>query len=925
MKHALALTVFLMMAGLSAEAAETPDAPQPVRVDAFGDALPPGALFRLGCTRLHHLGEIADLWFSPDGRAVTTISASGTAITWEITRGKETRRMKLASSNGRLLLCRLTANPNRILAIDDEGNFFVFSAFDGKLVLRTDVNGNAVHLSADGKRLIFFDNDDASLRHLDGGTGRLIKTVRLALRQRKMPSMAFSPDGRWFTPLGLQRIKGLELWDTNSGKQIYVLNEKGNFTMATPAFSPDGRYVAAADSSDFAAKPGLPVIIWDLVTGKEVRRLRVVYSKKPRVSSIGNTQQFLAFSGDGNLLAYVEGYIDGESVWVWDVKTGKIRQQLKAMGSLGEEGFLGQPKRLVFSRDGTMLAAGGESGAVLIWNLTNGKRIGHDRVEVFDPAMHYVGGGKGIVVGYAPSRAQSARRTATGVWDVGTGRRVLTLLGKELADVSATGELLAVCDVDPPDMPKDKHAARRAEILDLATGRARWHSTELGPDLRFSSDGKKLGSFGPELKVHDARTGKELSRLKLEGSHAISHDLRYAVRADLRQGKLRLLEVAGGRQLWEISKLPAVEGDCVIVFSPDGELLAVRDPNSLSLWQTKTGKQLLRTQRDGLLLGFSPDGHTLLFQEGQDDEDDDYQFYVRTFSLGKKNSSNGFPGYTRTHPRLIEEDRAYFQGFFDFVGPDRMTFQTDSGSIVSADSKILVTAADPYLIQVWETATGKLLCRFQGDRDGAHIPVLAPDCRTLTTQNANGTITVWDLTGLRLAERKGRLPVSAAEFERCWTSFADDRDGESFFRGYWKLAADPEKTVARLRDRLKPVPATDPKRISQWIAQLNSKEFARRSGAAKELEGDESALPILRSTLQKALALEAQQRITKIVEKLEAGPKRNPEVLRAYRLVQLLEQIGSPAARDLLRTLSHGAKGAMLTSEAQDSLRRLGG
>jgi hypothetical protein len=276
---------------------------------------------------------------------------------------------------------------------------------------------------------------------------------------------------------------------------------------------------------------------------------------------------------------------------------------------------------------------------------------------------------------------------------------------------------------------------------------------------------------------------------------------------------------------------------------------------------------------------------------------------------------------------LVEENRNTFQEFFDYVRPAGVTFtfQRDFGSIASADSKILVTAADPYQIQVWETATGRRLCRLQGERDGAHMPVLSPDCRTVTTRNANGTITVWDITGLRLAEQKGRLPVSPAEFERCWTSFADERDGENFFRAFWKLAADPDETITRLGGRLKPAPAADPKRISQWIAELDNQEFAVRARAEKELSREESALPILQRALEKKLSLEARQRLARLVERLQAGPRRSPEALRLYRVVQLLEQINSAAARDLLRTLSRGAEGTMLTREARASLQRVGG
>ncbi|MCI0420528.1 MAG: WD40 repeat domain-containing protein, partial [Acidobacteria bacterium] len=451
---------------------------------------------------------------------------------------------------------------------------------------------------------------------------------------------------------------------------------------------------------------------------------------------------------------------------------GKVRHQLKRPPSLIEQSFLTPSKRLVFSPDGNLLAAGGDFGTVLIWSLTTGKLVGPELPEVFEHTIRYVDGGKRIVVGYMRSPVQSDGRAATGVWEVATGRQVLTLPEKALADVSATGELLAVFNADPQDSPKKKKTTpRQAEVVDLASGKTLWHSTELGADLRFSRDGKKLAGFGPAMKVLDARTGKELSRLKLQESHAVSPDLSYAVRADLKEGKLRLLELASGRQLWQSTELPKAEQEIhVILFSPDDELLAVHELNNnhFFLWQTKTGKQLLRSQPDGRLLGFLPDCRTLLFQEGEDDG----ELCVRTFRLGQKTSGHGFSGYTRTHPLWMEENRAYFQEFFDYLRAGMMTFQRDFGAVASRDSKLFVTAAEPFLIQVWETATGKLLCRLQGDRDGAHLPVLSPDCRTLTTRNANGTITVWDLTGLRLAEQKEQLPVSAAEFERCWASFA---------------------------------------------------------------------------------------------------------------------------------------------------------
>ena len=532
----LALTVFVMLVFCSARTGETQVKAQADRVDAFGDALPPGALFRLGSTRWHHLGEITDLRFSEDGRSITTVgSDSGLAVTFDIASGKETRRVKLKP--GELMLFpRFSTNGERILANAAE-HLLLFSATNGKLLLRIEGEIDKAQMSPDGKRLMHFD-DDGDLRHVDAATGRLIKTVRLssALKFENW-SPTIPPDGKWVSAFDRKGKKGLEIWDADSGKQVHLLNKGGNFSMAAPAFSPDGRFVAAADSSHFR-DPGLPVIIWDLVTGKEVRRLRVEYPKSVKGNSIGSDEQFLRFSADGNLLAYLEGYMDSQTIWVWDVKTGKVRQQLKANGRLGESGFFTPAAHLAFCRDGTMLAAAGKSGAVLIWNLTTGKLVRPKQPEVFERTIRYVEHGKRIVVGYR-SPEKFTPGAATEVWEVGTGRQVLTFPGKALADVSATGNLLALYDPASPDSPNNKDAPRRAEIVDLASGKTRWYSTKLGSDLRFSPDGKKLVSFRKGVKILDPRNGKELSHLKLETWQAIS---RSALRRPCRlpEGQTRL-------------------------------------------------------------------------------------------------------------------------------------------------------------------------------------------------------------------------------------------------------------------------------------------------------------------------------------------------------------------------------------------------
>jgi RNA polymerase sigma factor (sigma-70 family) len=78
--------------------------------------------------------------------------------------------------------------------------------------------------------------------------------------------------------------------------------------------------------------------------------------------------------------------------------------------------------------------------------------------------------------------------------------------------------------------------------------------------------------------------------------------------------------------------------------------------------------------------------------------------------------------------------------------------------------------------------------------------------------------------------------------EEQWTSFWDDlAQGKS---GRVLLALDtlcryPEQSVLRLRERLKPVAAPDPKKLTEaarWIPGLDSDQFAARQKAAAELE-----------------------------------------------------------------------------------------
>jgi HEAT repeat protein len=110
---------------------------------------------------------------------------------------------------------------------------------------------------------------------------------------------------------------------------------------------------------------------------------------------------------------------------------------------------------------------------------------------------------------------------------------------------------------------------------------------------------------------------------------------------------------------------------------------------------------------------------------------------------------------------------------------------------------------------------------------------------------------------------------------------------------------------------------------ARLIADLDSSRYAVRQQAAEALARlDESAVPALRAALAGRPSAEVRRRIGQLLAKAQ-GPFPRPETLGALRAVTVLEQVGTPEARELLRVLARGMSEARLTQEAQAALRRL--
>jgi RNA polymerase sigma factor (sigma-70 family) len=646
---ALALTLALLAGGVGALACrgpaagpdegqappQKPERPRPpegpaARADRYGDALPAGAVARLGTVRFRHGSLVTGLAFAPDGKTLVSASYDKTLRVWDAATGRELRRLPpfrgslaglSASADGRTVaVCEYgweafladTATGRVTPLRPQPGAFRVCVALspDGKLLA---VGASSIRLwdAAAGKplrewrghsgqvrRLAFAPDgkalasgDDTSARLWEAATGK--ELLRLGVGS-PVRALAFSPDGK---ALATGSEDGrLRLWELPSGKRLHESPAQG-LPVRAAAFSPDGKVVASGVN-------GL-VTLWDAAVGKELRRLW------------GAGAEAVAFSPDGATLA-TGG--NGGTIRLWDVRTGKERP-------LAAAGHQGMVRTVAVSRDGTLAATGGGDRLVRLWALPSGKEA--RRIDA--ASTWFVG---------AVALSPDGRTVATdkGLWDTATGR---FRPGREGPRTAFRGQDYSVEAIAfAPDGKTVAMATRDAESgkgrmirrRDAVTGReVGGFGTERVRALAYAPDGKALaaGNEDGSITLWDVAAGRELRRIaghrREVNSVAFAPDGRLLASSSF-DGDLFLWGPATGKQ---VRRLVRGEGRragpvnvLAVAFSPEGRMLASAEEPfssalgaSVTLWEVATGqvrRRLAGHEGDVNSLAFAGDGRTLV-------------------------------------------------------------------------------------------------------------------------------------------------------------------------------------------------------------------------------------------------------------------------------------------------------------------------
>jgi WD40 repeat protein len=316
------------------------------RVDRHGDALPAGAVARLGTTRLRHGGAVNCVAFSSDGRLLASGGDDRLVRLWEPTTGREVGRLE--GPGGAIVNLAFTPSGRGLLTADDNGSLRFWDVHGGEELWRDggDNPSPSFVLTPDGRSFLIPTGDHTasiSLREL--GTGREINRFDADF---PITALAISRDGAVLAAAGAEGT--IALWQLHSGAELHRIRSSEQRVPAI-AFSPDGKRLASCGRDD-------RLVFWDVQTGKETH-------EGDEKLYFGNE---VAFSADGKTLATGCGWFGGE-VRLWDVRTCKslrvLAQHPRGVGNLR------------FSPDGKTLAVTfiGDH-AVRLWDWSAGREFG---------------------------------------------------------------------------------------------------------------------------------------------------------------------------------------------------------------------------------------------------------------------------------------------------------------------------------------------------------------------------------------------------------------------------------------------------------------------------------------------------------------------------------------------------------------------
>ncbi len=569
MSHLPRSLLFLAMVGLAIQAAGALAAKPPlsrVVLDGIGRRFPPtGGPLMLDAWPLplrESPGNMMAVAISQDGSRIATgcghPGQAGELVLWNTATGREERVLRFSRGV-------------RSVAFGKDAQWLATGGYDGVARIIDAASGktlrelrghaeaiNGIALAPDFATLATGSHDD-TIRLWKLADGSTLHTLKG--HSDDVLCVAISPDGRWLASGG--RDNTVRVWNLATGALTLTLQGHEQLIEAV-AFSQGSGQVASA-SWDGTAR------IWDVAAGQEVHALR----RNTRVSG-------LAFSPKGTTLAVGDW---SRQLVLWDYANDRIDTEFAAHGST--------VYAIAYRSDGAQLASCGFDGVARLWKADG------TSVQTFVRR---------------PTLGGDARTIAAAAWSPDE-TRVATLHGDgvvrltDTASGAAAGELRlpsdrVTCVAHSPTGPLifTGAASGKVQIWNPADGSVAAlgsHGAEVTA-LAISADGALAATCAKDgtMQVYDAAAKKTLATADAKSPPqcvAFDPQGRYLASGH-DDGRMRVWEP---RTLRETGiDINVQQPAAALAFAPAGEVLAVAQGQSVSLWrmdQPDAKPQQLRT------------------------------------------------------------------------------------------------------------------------------------------------------------------------------------------------------------------------------------------------------------------------------------------------------------------------------------------
>jgi WD40 repeat protein len=423
-------------------------------------------------------------------------------------------------------------------------------------------------------------------------------------------------------------------------------------------------------------------------------------------------------------------------------KTAKVAQKgspAEKAELLIQNGHSGHVLAVALSRDGKLLATGGEDNVIKLWDATTGLLI-RDIEGHTDFVRH---------IAFSPNNtrmASAGNDRSVKVWDVANGKLIHNM---------------------------------------------QFHS-DLVTSVAFSPDGRLIasGSHDGTIKLWDAAGGKLIDTLAPESESESDRINTVAFSPDGR------LIASGGYdkkiRLWDVRSRSEVrtfgqQGEAIncVAFGPDSSKIAsCSNDKTIKVWDVSTGQMIasLVGHTDAVRdIAFGRDGN-IIVSAGKDRT-------IRIWNLSSKSAST-LQGHSAEitavalsldGQTIASASRDNTAKLWDMAsGKVRFSLESHSFAIISVafshDSQTIASASRDGAIQLWDAGTGRLL-RAVGDHTHEVAAIaLSPDGKTVASGGLDGTVKLWDAgSGQLLQTLKGHTQMV--------TAVAFNPDGKSVASG----------------------------------------------------------------------------------------------------------------------------------------------